>query len=699
MNIVASVFYLITAALLFAHLFFLRKSGERQNAVLWLAVCILFYECWLALAGGVLSLAHIPVTLVTIGVCNLLVCAALRWFAARQAAGRGRDIGANHGDSSGGSAIGDDGTGPCATETVPVARGLSGLFSRGFPLQAYTVRGVDIALAVCLGAVVFAISWERFATDAPIIYATIDPVDRLSAAQHAMVAETVIYTYPNMFFGHMANAMFMQLLDPFFHGIYAFRAFQIKESINLWLAGLLFYSALRQYSGRNFACGFFFLLTFAYTLGYPWNNQLFGFGYLGTSVTLIIFVAIGAKLLLSQEAVSSSAGAPSPADGASFQAGGAASCAVRPWAGLAVISAGCLGVGISYTLFAPPVYIAAFIAITLYFVRRRRASDETIRTVPIVSDETTRTVPVVSLPALCLKRILPAEIAVFAIPVVFTVVFTMIIESGERIDTGSQLTQEGAIFRNLYSDFLPWLPFALFAIVLAARSAHRDFARIFAVIFIVYQAYFFVRMWQGSVSTYYYFKMNFVLWFIVLFLAGIAVTALSERLRGKAMIACYTLIWAIVAVVGVNGYEARLTARNQSINPVTVPAAGVSFQVYSTNNLYFSDLSKNVVYVDWDFVDLCKAARELRGSTDASNFFENRVETVADDFKNAYWVDCLVNEHIEQQPVTGIFELPQGDAKIWVVFKNSELYKNNQAYIDSLPRAYENVEGFVVTLP
>ncbi|MCL2493473.1 MAG: hypothetical protein FWF33_05475, partial [Clostridiales bacterium] len=389
MNILISVFYLITAALLFAHLFFLRKSEKRQNAVLWLAVCILFYECWLAFAGGILSLAHIPVTLVSVGICNLLACVALRWAARRSAPGE--DLAEPKGDGSHGSLR-------ASHENRPLLAPLLARLHRGFPLQAYTVRGIDIALAVCLGAVVFWLSWERFATDAPIIYATIDPVDRLSAAQHAMVADTVIYTYPNMFFGHMSNAMFMQLLDPVFHGIYTFRAFQIKESINFWLAGLLFYGALRQYSDKNFACGFFFALTFAYTLGYPWNNQLYGFGYLGASVTLIILVQIGAKLLFTE--------------------------GVKPQFGLAVISAGCLGVGISYTLFAPPAYIAAFLAIALYFARQRRALMGEPKGEPkgdgsCGSPEARhRNRPLLApLLAPLLKRVLLVEIAVFAIPV------------------------------------------------------------------------------------------------------------------------------------------------------------------------------------------------------------------------------------------------------------------------------------------
>ncbi|MDR1815085.1 MAG: hypothetical protein LBR00_00175 [Clostridiales Family XIII bacterium] len=598
-----SIFYILSAAALFACVFFYPKSGERQNAVVWLAIAIMAYECWMAFLGGVLSLAHVPVSILSVGIANFVVAFLIYRFGIR-----------------------------------------------GKKLQRYAVRVIDIVFAVALAVAVAYIAYLRFCTSAPIVYSTIDPVDRLSAAQHVVAAQSVIYTYPNMFFGHMANAMFMELLSPAFPDVLAFRAFEIKEAVNLWLAGLLFYAALRQYSGKNFQCGVFFALAFAYALGYPLNNGLYGFGYLGISVSLVIFTQIGAKLL--------------HADG------------MKPWIGLAVISMGCFGVGVSYTLFAPPVYVAAFVAIALRARTQAEAKGD-----------------------LCLVPVLKKEICVFAVPVILTVVFTMVVGRGDAASAGSQLTAEGAIFRNLYTDFLPYLPFAVLAVVMAARREHRDFARVLAVIFALFQGYFFVQMWRGGVSTYYYYKLNFAAWFLILFLAGLAADALANRKRSIAFLACYAVVWGLVGVVGVLGLEMRLTGKKYDINPVQTPASGVCFQVYSTNMLYLLDVGKNVVYLDWDFIELGAAARAARGESTAANYFENRVEPVCDAFEHAYWIDCLADEHIDQQPVTGLFALPESDAKIWVVVKDSELYKNNKARIYAYDRVFENDAGFVCALP
>ncbi|MDR1797154.1 MAG: hypothetical protein LBR44_06855 [Clostridiales Family XIII bacterium] len=613
---IGSVFYLLSVVALCGCAFFYPKSAERQNAVVWIAVTILAYECWLAFVGGVFSLAHVPVSIATVGIANIVMASVIvRKMRKLEAA-------------------------------EPPAPG------RRFFVQLYTVRVIDLLFVLALAVVVARLALERFGDAAPIIYATIDPADRLSRANQVMAGASVIYYYPNMYFGDMASGMFMQMLDPAFPGILSYRAFEIKEAVNLWLAGLLFYAGLRQYSSRNFSCGFFFLLAFVYTLGYPWNNELFGFGYLGISVNLIIFTAIGAKLLYTKD--------------------------VKPFVGLAVISMGCLGTGLSYTLFAPPLYVAAFLAIGVWLLRRENEK----RMPPTIFE-------------FAAKRFVPVQLAVFVLPVAFTCVFTMLLGREEGISVGSQLTEEGAIFRNLFSDFLPWLPFALVGALLIFKKPHLDFIRIFAVIFALFQAYFFLSMWKGSVSTYYYFKLNFVLWFVVLFLAGIAVDVLANRKKSVAFVTFYTLVWGVVAVLGVTGLEMRLTAKNYNINPVTIPLAGACFQVYSTNNLYQTELPQNVVYVDEPFIDLCDHARTLRGPSNDGSFNENRVGAVCDIFRDAYWVDCLVDEHIETQPVTGIFELPHDGEKIWVVLKDSELYKNNKDYVDGLERAYENEIGFV----
>jgi uncharacterized membrane protein len=362
----------------------------------------------------------------------------------------------------------------------------------------------------------------------------------------------------------------------------------------------------------------------------------------------VIFVQIGARFLLDAQGT--------------------------PWVGLLIISSGCFGVGLTYTMFAPPVYIAAFLTIAFRLRKKVR-----------------------------LTKILAAEILVFAIPVLFTLAFTVLIGRGDAgSDLGAQFTIEGAIYRNLLGDFLIWLPLALFAVVFAIRKRKWDFPIFLTLIFAVFQAYFLARMVQGTVSTYYYYKLNFGTWFLVLFLAGSALSLLTDdgNRRAMAMTVCYLFVFFAAALFTVRGYDYTLSQRNENMNPIS--AANGLFGIYANNNAYFNYPENDPIYYTKDFLTLCEAARTERGrqpgAGSSGDFYTNRVEIVTDAFRDAYWTDALVREHIEQKPVTGIETLPDGNATIWIVLKNSDLYRQHDGEIDALKRVYENDMGFVALL-
>ena len=607
----ASVLYIISCAAWIAAVFLMPRTGAKENALIWLAVSLVLYECWAAFITGLMSLAHIPVTVISAAAANLIAAAVIFLMYRVISGEKGARL---------------------DVKNLWPAR------------QRYCFPVADIAFTALL-AVFCVYAWNvHFGQEAAIIYGTIDPADRFSRAVGILSERSVIGPYPNMYFGHVTNALFLGAAEPVFSGVYAIRAFEIKEMINVWLAGMLFYAALRQLSDKPFARAVFFALGFAYTLGYPWNNSLWGFGYLGVSVTLIILVQIGARFLKNENQ--------------------------RPYIGLIIIAAGCFGVGITYTVFAPPVFIAAFIAIILW---KKQSFAQIVKT----------------------------EAMVFAIPVILVLIFTVFIGRGEAgSDLGAQLTAEGAIFRNLLGDFLIWLPLALLALVFAIAKRQWDFSRILALVFLVYQAYFLYGMLSGSVSTYYYFKFNFVTWYIILFLAGAAAAFLTREGKklNMAAIGCWLLVFFGAGVFTVGGYDLALYEKNRDMNPI--PAANGLYGVYSNNNAYFNFVQTNPVYYKWDFLELANAAfqerQSLIGEGKPSGFYANHIEIITNDFQDAYWADALTGEHIQQKPVQGIYSLPAGDAAIWIVLKDSGLYKENAALIDGYTRVFENGLGFVI---
>jgi len=236
-------------AALFFVLMLLPKSGGKQNGMVWLPLCLLGCECVFAVLAGVFSLIHIPVGAASIGTGSLVVSAGLILYMRKP-------------------------RGDCGDGSISI---LSGRPDTKLYIQSYYWRKGDVLLAGALAAFAVSFFLYRFCGEYAIAYATNDPADRLSAAMHIVTEGTAIYTWPNMYFGHTSNALFIETLRPVFPGHLFFRAFEIKDVFNLWLGGLLFHSALRRFSDLRSARVAFFALTFIYVLAFPLSNALFGF--------------------------------------------------------------------------------------------------------------------------------------------------------------------------------------------------------------------------------------------------------------------------------------------------------------------------------------------------------------------------------------------------------------------------------------
>ena len=616
--------------------------------MLWLPLCLLGCECYFAALAGIYSIVHIPVNPVSIGSASLAAAAALILYTFRASARNRAERGINAG-------------------TV---------------VQQYYWRKGDIALAGAIGVFAVCFFLYRFCGDYVIAYATNDPADRLSAAMHIVTEQSAVYTWPNLYFGHTSNAMFIEALKPVFPGNLFFRAFEIKDVFNLWLGGVLFHAALRMYSDRGFARVAFFILTVLYVLAFPLNGALFGFSYLGISIELIIFLQITAHMLLKGD--------------------------VSPMISLLMISFGCFGVGASYTLFAPPAFISAFLVISYYILRVRKTK----------------------------KDFIPTQLFVFAVPSALVFVYAVLVDPDGQEAIGEQLSNEGAIYFNLFTDVLPYLPLAVYAIWALWKDAESRGRKglsfdtwVQPLVFLVFQAVFFVRMLLGYTSEYYYAKFNYAAWFFVLLLAGIGAAGFFEKdaigrtwqckqqserqeshektrriERAWHMLTVYAACWALLAVF-VLPHAARAAQEDEPL-PAILDVLASPYRIYTDNLYRFSDADPYRNHYTAEFVALCGAAYELKQEMGITSFYTNAVEAITDDGSARFWVDALVNERINIQESRMQIEIanlnksmpPGRYAHIIIVFRNSPGYFHDRELFDSFPKYFENHTGFVIEI-
>jgi hypothetical protein len=594
---ITSSIYAISSASLLLTMYFYPKTSEKQNYLLWIPVCLLLFDCWICLVGGIFSLIHVPADITTISLVNLATAILLFW--------RIKKIG---------------------------------------QIQKFEFKRIDIVFALGLAILIIGIGFIRFFHGDPIVFSTIDPAPHLKASKLILETKSVLSSFPNMYFAEFPNALFMQLLDPVFHGTLSFRAFEIKDLVNLWIAGAIFYSALRMYIRNTFSILLLIVFSLLYVFGYPLNNQLFGFFYLGLSISLIILLQICLKFLLD----------------------GTLSLKICTF----ILIPTLFGLGIAYTFFVPPVFIATFVCIALYLIRKYRMKT-------LLSGKG-------------ILRFGATQLTVFVVPTILIVLFTMVIGRVDGITVGSSLTNEGALYRNLFMDFLPYLPFALFMVCHSIRNRVFDFTRILTPIFFIYTIYFFIQMYLGNISTYYYYKLNFVIWFIVIFLAALAVDKLIETAGTRNFILCYFAVWAVVGFLAVSEIDTKLNEKNGLMNPN--PGADDSFMIYWTNFFYLRHDDNNVIDFDWDYVDVCAAAAEAKQSEGFT--CGDNIVIISDRWEDALWVKALVDEPLDYKE-----GLPNDDAKIWIVNKASQLYLKNKELIDGQKKLYENNYGFVILAP
>ena len=608
----ASVFYIFAYAALCAAIFGLPKTRgtvKKQNAFLWFALALLTAECWASVAAGLLSLCHIPVTLVSIGIAHLAAAASM-WLVDK------KRTALLPGDKK-------------RTALLPGGKKGTILASCAVP----EIRMADVAMGALLLVLVVFLGYMRFFTANPIIFATIDPAERLGNAMNIAISQSVITHFPNQYFIQLTGSLFIQTLQPFAPAVLPFRFFEWKDLLNLWFTGALFYGAVSMHMRSRFSKTICFILTFVFVLGYPWMNQLFGFVYPGVATNLILLVLIAFALLYRGDLDK------------------------RP--AYLLVSLGCFGLGICYTLYAPPVFLAAFLAV--FFYERRTSS---VR----------------------LGRLALTELAIFIIPAAWTFVNAVMLDINDEFNVGSSITDEGAIYRNLFTDFLPYAPLVFWLIWRLISKKRFDFPLMLTLCFAAYQIGVFAMMMTWRVSTYYYYKLYFATWLIFLFMACLAIDELVRHARVKRLVAVYMVCWALVAALGVSGADYLIDSHRPMANQQ--PGADVSFRIYATNLLYFRPPGvHNVINYDWSFIELCTEARRLSGPVDEGK----HIEIVTEDMKDTFWKDALTNQLLI--PRLG---RPESTAGLWIILKGNDSYAKEKAYYDSLDKLFENDLGFIV---
>lgn len=331
------------------------------------------------------------------------------------------------------------------------------------------------------------------------------------------------------YLSHLAIGSVMAVFDFAISQETSWIVFEIMETFFLFLSGAAFYSVLAVLC-KKLSLPITVVFVVLYVLGYPLNNMLFGFSYLGVCVTVIALLAFTCLSIRSFERKGFFYGA---------------------------LSLLLYEVAISYSLFAPPIFLGVFIFLIVGTKREGYG----------------------------LRRIVANSLAVFLVPSALALVLVYshyFISSGHTV--GEVISDEGGIFRDLYASFLFVAPLSFYGYAQHCRSQGINALFWIAGLFVLYSLGLFILCALKLVSTYYFYKVYFVLWLLFFLYAAYSVHILRKKSAGMLM--SYTSVWLIVFALAISGLDVKLTSRPR-LNPH--PVAESLFSIYVYNYDYIGD--------------------------------------------------------------------------------------------------------------
>ena len=409
---------------------------------------------------------------------------------------------------------------------------------RQYAPQRYDIDLLNAAaLFVCFAVGAF-LALQRFTPALRIDFETSDPAIHLQMAMDSLTGHTVLSPRTFMYEGNFTNGLFLQLFLPFFGQANAYRIFLLRAAFNLILSAMLFYACARLLIHAKQSVLISLGTALFYFLGYPLIDFLFGFNYLGMTINLFLLLFFVEQSRQDRK--------------------------IPPRMAYLLLAMICQAIGVGYTLLAPVAFFALFCSMSWDYVQKNRK--------------------------LFQPGYFKMQLSVFAFPTVMTMLYYFVIirRFNNVTDTGA-LMAEGYIYRNLYSDFVLLLPLALTGLlVMLAQLRNHNQPLVHLTLWTLFETLGLLYLLaHGKVSSYYYFKINFLIWPVLWLLAVQA----FDYLLQKAPIAAVAVSAVWVFLFGIAGFqlEYRIHQRGIQVTPDVYTESETWFRNYSFCRLIYQN--------------------------------------------------------------------------------------------------------------
>lgn len=250
--LLSSILYIISLLSLIIIFLFIKKSDNKQNLIKWLIITFGLVFCYNSLVSYLLNLFLIQINLISLTITNLLVILIII---------------------------------------------LTGIKSKNF--QRYYILKRDIVAIIIFIFVLSFVCLKKFGYF-NISYETSDPgvhyltakdfYDNLSLLNQS-TQKTIVNFETRQFASYANLGIIFEVFSPFIDYFDFYKLYIIYDVFMLMLSAFMFYTLISDDEGKV-NCLFLIIGTLFYIMGYPLNNLIFGFFYLGHSLIIINLILI-----------------------------------------------------------------------------------------------------------------------------------------------------------------------------------------------------------------------------------------------------------------------------------------------------------------------------------------------------------------------------------------------------------------------
>lgn len=525
-----------------------------------------------------------------------------------------------------------------------VAAGLGFKIYKDKGIQSFEIRKRDCAGAlICLVIVCYMAVNQYAPLSKTVANASVDACMHYSAATNfademkvlAKINNTTGYNFKTMQTGAYINTgIFMNIVRDIIPSWEDYVAFKVFETGITALVILAFYMLIsdKLKDAKSYIVGMILLVLYAFA--YPYTSLLHGFSYL--SVCLVFATAL---FYMAKQYTESQ---------------------MSLWVQLPIIVLIGVGIIFSYCLFVPALF--AFICIYVFIKDLGKKEEKSY-----------------------LKIFKKSTLWITGLLLIVTIVsiFYLVIPTFTDSDQ-NKLTDaigfEGGIYKSLYQDFLFYVPFVILFIYKTIKDKKINFQTIALCLIGGQTLLMLFGIIAGIVSPYYYYKMYFLLWILLVDIAVEVISDLDDNKEMFVMGASYLAIWVMVIMFMLTGLEEKLKEKCPNLFD---PKAQFLTGIYYTTNVEGVLNINASCLVDADRVKLAEAMKEVEDIT-LKNMVVGGMNTNCKAWmyviSRAESGGASINDLQYAVVETKVEDFLKDDSKKYFVLYTGEEYKNTEDY-------------------